>query len=187
MRVLSLLLALLPTGLLASELLTNGGFEQSLGTGWVSQQGGVGTVTFDRSTGYDPDPDYEARESLFDGPGWGRLSQTVPVANTALDLSFTANMEAYGGIVACWPAAAVCVEYRNSASAVLGETRFYKYGAGCTWISSPTLHLVDCNATNGWAHYALNVADEIAANLPGVNPTQVARVSVSLYTWTQDG
>jgi hypothetical protein len=187
MRLVSLFVALLSTGLLAQELLVNGGFEQSLGTGWVTQQGGVGTVTIDRSTAFNPDADYEARDSLFDGPGWGRLIQTVTVPSAALNLSFQANIEVIGGMITCWPAAAVCVEYRNSTSTVLGETRYYKWGAGCTWTSSPTLHLVPCNAIGGWAHYGLNIADEIAANLPGVNPTQVARVSVSLYTYTNEG
>jgi hypothetical protein len=183
----TLFVALFATVLLGQELLTNGGFEQPLSTGWTSQQGGVGTVTFDRSTGFNPDADYEARDSLFDGPGWGRLSQTVAVSNAALNFNCQANLVAYGGAATCWPAAAICVEYRNSSSTVLGETRYYQYGAGCTWASSSTLHLVDCNSLNGWQHYGFNVADEIADHLPGVNPTQVARVTVSLYTWTQDG
>jgi hypothetical protein len=182
-----LFVALSATVLLGQELLVNGGFEQSLSTGWTSQQGGVGTVTFDRSTTYQPDADYEARDSLYDGPGWGRLIQTVTVPSAALSFSCSANPEVIGGLITCWPASAICIEYRNSASVLLGETRYAKWGAGCTWASSSTLHLIDRNSQLGWEHYGFNVADEIAANLPGVNPTQVARVSVSLYTWTQDG
>lgn len=186
MKQVVLFVALIVTGLLGQELLVNGGFEQSLSTGWVTQQGGVGMVTIDRSTGFHPDSDYEARDSLFDGPGWGRLSQTVTVPCAALNLSFTANMQIVGSSPTCWAVAAVCVEYRNSASVVLGETRFYKHDSYCTWTSTPTLHLIDVTSYN-WERYTLNIADELSANLPGVNPTQVAKVTVSLYSYTEDG
>ncbi|MEO0085039.1 MAG: hypothetical protein ABIK37_00220, partial [candidate division WOR-3 bacterium] len=102
-----------------------------------------------------------------------------------LELSFWAKFEEGGGSSTCWPAACFQVCYYDVSDVMLGETRYY-YATYANWVPSPTLSLY--RITNpDWAEYTLNIADEISANLPGVNPDDVARIEVALYSYTYSG
>jgi hypothetical protein len=180
---------LLPLVILAvgfgQELLVNGDFEQELSVGWTQSQNGSGTHTIDRAVGYHPDPDYEAQTYQYDNPGWTRLGQTVDVPSTLLELSFWASFEEAGGSSSCWPAACFSVCYYNSSLTLLGETRYY-YSTYANWVPTGVLSL--CRVTSpGWTQYTLNIADELSQNLPGVNPGDVARIEVALYSYTCSG
>ncbi len=167
------------------ELLTNGDFEQELSVGWSYADSGYGTHQALRGTGYDPDPDYEAWVYQYDNPGWTRLSQTVNVPGVALTLSFWAKFSQSGGTSTCWPAACFQVCYHDANDNLLGETRYF-YSTYATWVPSPTLSLY--RITNpDWNYYELNIADEITQNLPGVNPGDVAKVKVALWSYTYSG
>ncbi len=167
------------------ELLINGNFEQELPVGWTYTDSGYGTHRALRGTEYQPDPDYEAWVYQYDNPGWTKLSQIVDVPGIALNLSFWAKFNESGGSSTCWPAPSVRVRYYDINNAPLGETRYY-YSTYADWVSSPTLSLRRVTNPN-WTRYELNIADEIAANLPGVNPDEVAKVEVALWAYTSGG
>lgn len=167
------------------ELLQNGDFEQELTVGWTYTDSGYGTHWAARDPGYQPDPDYEAQTYQYDNPGWARLAQVVDVPGTVLQLSFWAKFEQTGGTSSCWPAACLCVTYYDAGMARLGETR-YVYSTYANWVPSPTLSLVRVSMPD-WTNYTLDIADELATNLPGVNPGDVARIEVALLSYCYSG
>lgn len=170
----------------AENLLTNGEFEQALSVGWNQDVGGSGYKTIDRAIDFDPDPDFEARCSLYAGAGYARLSQVVDVPGTNLELDFRGSFAIGAGSSTCWPVASVCVTYRDAGGTYLGETRIYRHNEYCDWANSPTLHLIEV-VNPDWQEYSLDVNDEITTNLPGVNPADVGKVEVSLYDYTSGG
>lgn len=180
-----LLAALLFSVGLGQQLLVNGDFELPLTTGWVHSDSGYGTHTSDRSVNYQPDPDYEAMSYQYDNPGWCRLGQTVDVPSPVLALSFWASFEQGGGTSTCWPAACFSVRYLDGSGTPLGETR-YVYSTYADWVPSATFSII--RITNpAWSEYDLDIAQELADNLPGVNPGDVAKVEVALYSYTYSG
>jgi hypothetical protein len=183
------LLALLPLVAalaIGQNLLVNGDFEQDLTVGWTTTTGGSGYGLSTRSTGYDPDPDYEAMDSLYAGAGWRLCSQTVDAPGVMLNLEFWAKFAIGGGSSTCWPVACITVGYLDAADNQLGETRFYYHNSYCTWVPSATLSLHEVTNPD-WSQYDMNVADELSANLPGVNPGDVAKIRVGLYNYTAGG
>lgn len=185
MRRLLILLPLLLAAAAGQNLLTNGDFEQELTIGWTYTDSGYGTHTADRQTGYDPDPDYEASAYQYDNPGWTRLAQQVSVPGSLLQLSFTAKFEQAGGSSTCWPAACISIRYLDAGANHLGETRYF-YSTYANWVPTPTLSLH--RITNpAWVQYNLNVVEELAANLPGVNAGDIARLEVALFAYTYSG
>ena len=164
----------------ASVLLENGDFEQDLATGWLQATSGSNT-TINRATNYDPDPDYEAYVYKGSGSGYARLYQVVDIPTTDLEFSINAKFYAYDNNAGAWAAGAVVISYMNESGSTLGETRIYTYSPGCTWTNSPTLHLITATDTN-WNNYSFNIADELV-NLPGVNPSEVDKIGVALYSY----
>jgi len=183
-------LVLIPALLLASlafgqEMLTNGDFEQDLTVGWTHLDSGSGTHEVARDAGYEPDPDYEAYIYQYDNPGSTILVQTVEVPWTLVKLSFRASFEEAGGSSSCWPAACVNVVYYNATDAILGETRYY-YSTYANWTASPTLSLYRISDP-AWASYELDIDQELATNLTGVDPGQVTKIGVALTAYTSGG
>lgn len=170
---------------LSQELLLNGGFEQELSIGWIYADSGLGTHQVLRGTEYQPDPDYEVWVYQYDNPGWTRLSQRVEVPGVALELSFWAKFNESGGSSTCWPAACFQVCYYNANDSLLGETRYY-YSTYANWTPTPTLSLYQITNPD-WNRYQLKIADELTANLPGVNANDVAKVEVALWSYTHSG
>jgi hypothetical protein len=168
------------------ELLTNGDFEQDLSVGWTFTDSGYGTHTYDRATDYQPDPDYEAHTYQYDNPGWARLGQTVecpPPCN--LRLTFWAKFVQSGGSSSCWPAACFSVCYLDEYDNVLGETRYY-YSTYANWTPSPTLSLYRVSDPD-WTEYTLETMTELEENLTGVDPEELAKIEVALYSYTYSG
>ncbi|MEO0107875.1 MAG: hypothetical protein ABIK62_01705 [candidate division WOR-3 bacterium] len=183
MRKLVLVLPTLLVALAWGNLLTNGDFEQPLDVGWQTEYSGV--VTIDRDVGYHPDPDYEIRDSLY-ASGYGRLYQTVDVPGSRLILNFSAKFEIGGGSSTCWPVASIVVGYCDQLGAILGETRFYWHNSYCNWTPSSTLSLIEITDPD-WNDYSLDIVNELAQNLPGVDPNAIKKVQVSAYTYTSGG
>jgi hypothetical protein len=166
------------------ELLENGDFEQSLSVGWTQETQGL-NYTFQRSTTFDPDPDYEVyvRKYLM---GYAILTQTVPV--TSLNLLFTADAQfvnlcesnPYG----YFAASAVRIEYENSGGTVLGESRIYRGTALCNWVSTSTLHLIQAQNAS-WNYYEILLEDEMAY-LPGVDSKEISQITISLYAYSTE-
>ena len=177
----SFLLILISFGF--GNLLNNGDFEQALTTGW--QQASYGSyVVIDRATGYDPDPDYEARCEKGDGTGYATLYQTVNVPNTHLIFSCAAKVYAYDNHSTAWCGAAVRIFYMNSAGTKLGETMICMRSTQNPWGNTSTRHLIIANDSL-WHDYEFNVNAELT-NLPGVDPAQVAQMQIALYDTCYD-
>jgi len=183
-------LVLIPVLLLAAvafgqELLVNGDFEQDLAVGWTHIDSGSGTHEVARATTYEPDPDNEAYIYQYDNPGSTILVQTVEVPWTLLELNFRASFYEAGGSSSCWPAACVNVLYFDASDALLGESRFY-YSTYANWTASPTLSLHKITSPD-WAEHTLDIERELADNLTGVDPEQVAKLGVALVAYTSGG
>jgi hypothetical protein len=183
MRNTILLVSLLAVIGFGQNLLTNGDFEQDLSVGWSRDTYGVTYIG--RDVGYQPDPDYEAFDSLW-YYGWSRLYQTVDVPGVTLVLEFWAKFDIYGASSSCWPVASVNLSYLDASNNVLGETRVYYHDQYCTWIPTGTLSLIEVTNPD-WNQYTIDVAQELSANLPGVNPGDVSKVTVALSDTTAGG
>jgi hypothetical protein len=167
----------------AGMLLTNGDFEQVLTAGW--QQANSGSYVYiDRSVSYDPDADYEARAEKGDGSGYAKLFQTVAIPTTDLEFSCNAKMWAYDNHSTAWCGAAVRIFYVNASNTILGETMICMRSTQNPWNSTSTRHVIPVTDSL-WYTYAFNIDDELA-NLPGVNPSQIARIQVALYDTCYD-
>jgi len=165
----------------AGVLLTNGDFEQELSVGWLQfaqYQGASDSI--DRATSFDPDPDYEVRVKKYCA-GNMKLYQCTEIPTTDLEFSVYAKLYADVSSSSYWSAAAIILAYINNSNTVLGETRICYKTSSCPWSNSPTLHLIVVTDPNNWYNYSFNIADELT-NLPGVNPSDIARIEVSLYS-----
>jgi hypothetical protein len=184
-RTSLLLLALVAAGGFApANLLTNGDFEQPLETGWTQTvNNAAGAGTFERTdTLGQPTPGYAARVRK-DLAYYASLSQTVSVPGSDLELRLDGRLRIGGGSSTCWPVAAVILHYRDAAGTSLGNSRIYLHNQYCTWVSGDTQHLIDITTPDVWTEYSLDVRNEIAANLPGINPDAVRKVTVDLFAY----
>jgi hypothetical protein len=183
-------LVLIPVLLLAAvafgqELLVNGDFEQDLSVGWTRIDSGTVTHEANRDVGYEPDPDYEAYVYTYDNPGSTILVQTVEVPCALVEFSFRAAFVESAGSSSCWPAACVSVFYYNASDALLGETRYY-YSTYANWTESPTLSLYQVTDP-AWNQYRLDVQQELATKLTGIDPAQITKIGVALNAYTSGG
>jgi hypothetical protein len=181
---------LIPVLLLAAvafgqELLVNGDFEQDLAVGWTRIDSGTVTHDAARDAGYEPDPDYEAYVYTYDNPGSTILIQTVETPRAMLQFSFRAAFAESAGSSTCWPAACVSVFYYDATDAVLGESKYY-YSTYANWTSSPTLALHQVTNPD-WTEYTLDIQNELATNLTGVNAEQVTKVGVAMVAYCSGG
>lgn len=160
--------------------LVNGGFEQPLDTGWRQEAGGeVGSSTVERRRDLgQPDTGCAVRIAQT-GAGYARLFQTVSVENDRYDIDFTARLSV-GGSASCGPVAAIVLSYRDNRGRVLGSTRWYRPAPGNEATGSDTSHLILLADSAIWARYAVNLHDELAANLPGVGADDVRRLTIQL-------
>ena len=147
----------------------NGDFEQDLSVGWKDTvYSDAGSWLFERSDTLGGPSGYAARveKSLC---SFAALTQQVMVPNQHLMLSFDARFRFGGGSSTCWPVASVIVRYLDSTGTELGNTKFVLHNEYCTWANSDTAHLIEVENPDVWANHQLDVAQEIADNLPGVN------------------
>jgi hypothetical protein len=172
------------------ELVANGDFEQPASPAWKWETFGNFADTANchlwQSCYFDPDLDREVgvHKTLHQ---WALLSQDVDVPSVNLNFSAAARLfckteRPDTGYYAC---ACVILQYLDVNDSVLGETRIYARTGGCDWTSSATLHLIPAPDTTRWHNYAFNVADELG-NLPGVNPAQVRRVRLGLWSYARN-
>jgi hypothetical protein len=164
----------------AGNFLSNPGFEEDLAVGWQSYI--VSTSdTIKRGTGYEPDPDYEAYVYKYSG-GYTKLWQTLDISSVdSFSFSIKAKLYAYdnNADAYCWGGAAVIIAYLNSSGTQLGATRVCRFTTPCPWSNTSTLHLIPA-ADTLWHTYSFNLRTELA-NLPGVVPSQVKKVTVALF------
>ncbi len=167
-----------------ANLFTNGDFEQPLDIGWKQSSNNLaGLFSFDRwDTMGQPTPGFAARvyKTLA---YYACLAQDVSVPGADLAFSIDARLRIGGGSSTCWPTCAVVLSYVDAADAELGSTMILLRSEYCTWVESDTLHFIDVTAPGAWVTYNIDVADEIAQYLPGVNPAEVAKLRVELYSY----
>jgi len=186
-----LILTLAVAGILpARELLVNGTLEEPPNVGWRWDTFGLfadsGNCHLWQSCYFDPDLDREVcvHKILHQ---WDMLSQTVDVPDVSLNFSVSAKLfckteRPDTGFYAC---ANVVLYYLGEIDSVLGETRIYAHTGGCDWVDSPMLHLIEAPDTTRWHNYAFNVASELT-HLAGVNPSQVRRIKVGLWSYARN-
>lgn len=178
-----LCLALLPAAA-SANLLTNGDFEQPLAVGWTQKVNSIsGSHSFNRwDTLGQSTPGFAAQVYKYLA-SYATLSQTVDVPGTDLSFGFDGRLRMAGGSSTCWPVGAVVLSYLNSSGGELGSTMFILRNEFCDWVESDTLHFIDVTLPGEWVDYRLDVAQELTDNLPGVNPAQVRKTQVQLYSY----
>ncbi|HEC77682.1 MAG TPA: hypothetical protein ENI34_00890 [candidate division WOR-3 bacterium] len=165
-----------------SNFVVNGDFEDSLAVGWTEYSpSSYGYIA--RSTTYDPDSDYEVcvyRQGTGGlGTGYDKLYQIVDLPITNLDFSIKLKLYAYeSGNGSNWCGAACALYYRDTNDVLLGVTRICRYTGGTPWYNSSTSHIIVASDTN-WHTYTFNIEQELQ-NLSGVDPAEVAKVTVTL-------
>lgn len=168
----------------AGNWLMNGDFEEELTTGWTVTQSGS-SIYVDRATGYEPDPDYEARVEKGSGNGFVQVAQTIDIT-TPSEFTFSARAKLYAydnnADTLTYAAAALRIIYLNASGTFLGETRICQFTAPCPWQNTATCHLIIAS-DSFWHNYSFNLQTELG-NLPGVNPTAVKKVEVAFYDTT---
>lgn len=178
------LLALLAVVAPADEMLVNGDFELPMDVGWTDTV--VGSYGASRFTWSDtlgsPTGNYAAKVYKMLAH-YAALFQSAELSNVNATLSFDARLRIGGGSSTCWPVAAIVVGYYNASGTSLGNTRIYLHDQYCTWQRSDTMSLIEVTTPDIWQTYRLDIADELATNLPGINPAAVARLRVSLYAF----
>jgi hypothetical protein len=168
----------------AVELLTNGDFEQPLDVGWTDTVvGSTGVAVFEHSdTLGQPVPGFAARVKK-DLASYASLSQTVSVPDADLALSFDGRLSIGGGSSSCWPVAAFVVRYLDGTGVSLGNTKLYLHDQYCNWVDSDTQNLIDVNTPGVWTPFSLNISNELASNLPGVNAANVRQVTLEFFSF----
>lgn len=168
----------------ANELLVNGSFEQGINVGWTSAKLDLaGSSSFECADSLRQPFSLHAARVRKDLASYAVLQQTVSVPNANLAFSFDGRFRMGGGSSTCWPAAAMILRYQNTVGLELGNTKFVLHNEYCTWSNSDTAHLVEINNPEVWRSYTLNVAQEIATNLPGVTRANVAKVLIQIYAY----
>jgi hypothetical protein len=168
-----------------SNLLTNGNFEQPLTTGWLRDSNVTVNFIIDRATHYDPDSDFEAQVYKWTGTGYAKLYQRVDIPSVQLAFSCNTKLIATTTSSTCWAGTALVIGYLNAGNTRLGETMICARTPACPWQNTPTRHLRIAPDTL-WRNYAFNISDELT-NLPGVNPSQIARIEIALYSECYSG
>lgn len=182
-----LLLAVAATGLaFAQNMVVNGDFSRDLADGWEYEESGFGNHLAERRAWSPPDTGHYCFVQQVNGPGFARLSQLIDVIGPDLAFSYQASWAIGGGSSTCWPVAAVFLEYYDNGGTRLGETIWYLHNEYCAWEPSGNRHLISITDPD-WRQYAVNVREEIAANLPAVTADAVRQVGISLYSYTSDG
>jgi len=174
----------------AQELITNGAFEQEWSIGWSGDSSYWYPIlgdTIDRAADFHPDPDYEVRVKKYDHD-YAKVYQTVTVP--LIDyLTFHVYAKFYAiefnPLAPQWAAASIVLSYLNNNDSLLGETRICYKTPHCPWTNSPTFHMIEVTDTINWSDYSFNIDDELV-NLPGINPSDIAKITVALFD-TTDG
>lgn len=181
--------ALLAVGLLfllsgsgLANLIVNGDFEQALDVGWTDTVNVItGDHRFERGDTFGNGTGYAAKVYKYLGY-FASLRQTVAVPNLDVTLAFDARLLQALGSSTCWPVAAFLVRYIDAAGAELGSTVWYNHSVYANWQRNDTCNLIEVTST-AWNHYELNLASEVAANLPGVSAADVSKVCVDLFAY----
>uniref|UniRef100_A0A7C6EGE5 Uncharacterized protein n=1 Tax=candidate division WOR-3 bacterium TaxID=2052148 RepID=A0A7C6EGE5_UNCW3 len=165
--------------LYAGEFIFNGKFEDSLKHWNTYAHGETYTITTDKI--YEEDPDSEVYVGRLDKRETA-IYQTCYIPGLDLNFSFKVKLYAksYDTLHPHPAISSIILSYLDVDENIQGETRIFRYAESLYWYPSPVLHLIEISDTN-WFNYTLNIADELS-NLPGVNPIDIKKLRVTLYT-----
>lgn len=170
--------------LASANLIVNGDFEQPTSVGWdtISNNLAGGDTFFWTDTLGQPSPGHAVavRKCLL---SYASMQQTVDIAGVNLTLSFDGRLRIGGGSSTCWPVASFVVRYLDSAGVSLGNTKLYLHDQYCTWAASDTQSLIDVETPGQWTPFSLDIAPELSAHLPGVDPAKVKKLTIDLYAY----
>ena len=169
----------------AGEFLVNGDFEQALDVGWTDTvENEAGLFAFERADTFgQPTPGFAAKVHK-ELARYASLRQTVDVPNVDLTLTFDGRFRIGGGSSTCWPVASLWVRYADASGLELGNTRICLSSAYSDWAKSDTVSLIEITDTTGaWHNYTLDLKDELANHLPGINPDSVRKITIDLYAY----
>jgi hypothetical protein len=164
--------------LLASPLqcIVNGDFEEELEIGW-QQHINCTSVVVMRTLYQDDDPDYELWTLVDNGVGEVSIWQRFPIPN--LDLEFTAEIKVLAsGSGQAWAVSGIGINYMDWNMDLLGRTLIGMLSYDCPWTESETFHIIEIFDSQ-WYSFEFNLNDELA-NLPGVDPQQIAYLEVEV-------
>jgi len=168
---------LLPSYVLAIELVTNGGFEDDYTLEWQDESVGAATQ-ISRSTGYDGDQDYEILVEKGTGNGHAKLTQTIVIPSTDVYFSVNAKIQVSSSGEP-WAAAGVALHYGDHFGHEVGTTMILRSTAACPWSNSDTFHMILAPDEN-WNSFGFNLDDELV-NLAGVDPFAIRQIRISLF------
>ena len=171
-------------GLAPANLLVNGDFEQPSEVGWdtiAANFAGGDTFTWSDTLGQ-PSPGHAVAVRKYLAL-YASLYQTVDIPDVNLTLSFDGRLEIGGGSSTCWPVAAFGLRYLDSAGTSLGNTMLYLHDQYCTWVALDTQSLIDVTTPGVWTQFSIDIADELAKNLPGIAAANVKKLTVDLYAY----
>lgn len=162
----------------AQNYVMNGDFERELTDGWSQSYSGSKIIT--RGTGFDEDPDYELWCEKFGGQsGYAKCYQDVDVPSTSIEFAIKAKIYAWDNHSSAWAGAGIILKYKNSSNQVLGETRICMRSTQCPWNNSSRCHIISVSDSM-WHNYLFTLDEELA-NIPSVDPAEVAKVEVSAF------
>jgi len=165
------------------ELCSNGSFEEELAIGWQVTLPDTGSV-ITRDVGLEPDPDFEVLVAKDGVTGVAGLDQVLPLHDLDMRFSLRARMLADAGYVS-WAAAGVMLTYIDEGGFTLGQTAICAVSRSCPWENGPSFHLIE-PWHGDWEAYSFRLADEVAANLPGVDPSAVHTLRISVQAILDD-
>ena len=185
-RVYAFIVLLIPAIVFSTELIINGDFEDTTGTGWDTVCFGGQKISLNFSKDYDPDDDYECDLKYWGATeGAVRLFQTVDVQNKdlkCLNFSMNALLMAYGA--EGWAIAAMVISYLNSEGERLGDTKFYTFSSispitedSIAWLHDPNQSVYKVYDTL-WHSYSFNVLEELQ-KIATINPSDVGKIEVA--------
>ena len=171
-------------GLASANLLVNGDFEQTFDVGWdtlAENSAGGDTFTWTDTLGQ-PSPGHAVAVRKYLAK-YASMSQTVDIPGVNLTLTFDGRLSIGGGSSTCWPVAAFMVRYLDSAGTSLGNTSIYLHDQYCTWTASDTQSLIEITTPGVWTPFSLDIAAELAAHLPGIDPANIKKLTIDLYAY----
>ncbi len=171
-------------GLASANLLVNGDFEQAIDVGWdtlAENSAGGDTFTWTDTLGQ-PSPGYAVAVRKYLAK-YASLYQTVDIPDVNLTLTFDGRLSIGGGSSTCWPVAAFVLRYLDSTGTSLGNTILYLHDQYCTWASNDTQSLIEITTPGVWTPYRLDIAAELAAHLPGIDPANIKKLTIDLYAY----
>ena len=173
-----LLMFILPSSVMAIELVTNGGFESDLPPEWQEEFVGAATSVV-RSTGYDDDPDYEVLVEKGTGNGSAMLNQTIVIPSIDVVFSVNAKLQVSASSGGPWAATGVALHYEDHLGDVLGTTLIVRTTLDCPWIDSETFHMIPV-PDEEWNSHGFDVHNELT-NLSGVDLQAIHQIRINLF------